>query len=87
MTPRAKPRDIEWIDSYGHARVCGHTVHKSAILALEQPGDRRSDGHLTAVAKERIASTVTEQLCALHNLTPGVLHVLGQPMTWRHCDG
>jgi len=87
MTPRATPGDVEWIDAYGHARVCGHTVHRSAIQALERAGDRRADGRLTVAAKERIADTVTEQLRDLHNRTPGVHHDLGQPTTWRHCDG
>lgn len=87
MTPRATPGDVEWIDTYGHARVCGHTVHKSAIRAVEQPGDRRIDGHLTAAAKERIAGALTDQLRDLREHAPGVHRDLGHAMTWRHCDG
>ncbi len=62
MTPRATPGDIEWIDTYGHARICGHQIHKTDILALEKTGDRRDDGHLTAVAKGRIAAGLTRRL-------------------------
>lgn len=87
MRPRATPGDIEWIDTYGHARVCGHDVHKTQILALEEPGDRRADGHLTAAAKERIAQALTVRLCDHSARERAAWHAAGRPIVWRTCDG
>jgi len=82
MTPRATPGDIEWIDTYGQARVCGLIVHKATIRGLERPGDRRDDGHLTAAAKERLAEQLTQQLINHDSWRGG-----GKPVPWRFCDG
>lgn len=87
MTPRATPGDVEWIDSYGHARICGQQVHKATILALEQPDDRRADGHLTAAAKERIAADLTTQLCDHSARELAAWRAAGKPIIWRSCDG
>jgi len=83
MIPRATPGDIEWIDTYGQARVCGLIVHKATIRGLERPGDRRPDGHLTAAAKERLAERLTEQLINHDTWRNSG----GKPAPWRYCDG
>jgi len=82
MIPRATPGDIEWIDPYGQARVCGLIVHKATIRGMERPGDRRPDGHLTAAAKERLAQRLTEQL-----INHETWRASGKPVPWRYCDG
>lgn len=87
MGPRATPGDIEWIDTYGHAQVCGHLVHKTQILAFEETGDRRGDGHLTAAGKQRIADALTAQLCAEAARELAAWHAAGRPVTWRTCNG
>ncbi|MFD0560051.1 hypothetical protein FB566_4044 [Stackebrandtia endophytica] len=87
MTPRATPGDIEWIDSYGQARVCGLIVHKATITGMERPGDRRSDGHLTAAAKERLATQLTRQLVSHDQQSRAAQHAAREPAIWRFCNG
>jgi|GEM_PF-1864554 len=87
MIPRATPGDIEWIDTYGQARVCGLIVHKATIRGLERPGDRRPDGHLTAVAKERLADQLTQQLISHDEQSRAAQHAAREPAIWRFCNG
>lgn len=47
--------DVDWIDRYGTALVCGHAFSAADITAAEQPGDRDALGTLTTDAKQRIA--------------------------------
>ncbi|MFD0556998.1 hypothetical protein FB566_2250 [Stackebrandtia endophytica] len=87
MTPRATPGDIEWIDSYGQARICGLIVHKPTIRGLERPGDRRPDGHLTAAAKQRLADELTGQLISHDQQSRAAQHAAREPAIWRFCNG
>ena len=62
MTVSVLVADIEWVDRRGAALVCGRMVTRADICDLETLGDRRSDGRLTAEAKERIAASLAERL-------------------------
>ncbi|MFD0557688.1 hypothetical protein FB566_2974 [Stackebrandtia endophytica] len=87
MTPRATPGDIEWIDTYGQARICGLIVHKATIQGLERPSDRRLDGYLTAAAKERLADQLTAQLVSHDQQSRAAQHAAREPAIWRFCNG
>ena len=86
--PIATAADIEWIDRYGHALVCGHRIHRTDILALETIHDRRSDGHLTAAAREKIAANLTFQLQERDDRALAAWEAAhGKPAFWHDCDG
>ena len=83
MQPRATPGDIEWIDTYGHARICGYTIHQHHITTHEQPNDRHTDGRLTATAKQRIAHILTTQLRDQAARDHAAWNAAGQPPIWH----
>ncbi|GAA4913737.1 hypothetical protein LX16_2187 [Stackebrandtia albiflava] len=61
--PVVTPADVDWIDSYGEARVCGHRFTRDDILCHEDIWDRRThDNALTSAARQRIAAALTEEL-------------------------
>lgn len=65
-------------DTYLQALVYGHTVTRADILRLEDIHDRRTDGRLTAAARERIAAALTVQLRDRDAKAQAA---------WRHCNG
>ncbi|MFD0557803.1 hypothetical protein FB566_3089 [Stackebrandtia endophytica] len=87
MNPRATVGDVDWIDVYGEARICGHQVRKTDLLTMERAGDRRPDGHLTGQAKERIARELTGRLRDREAQALAAWNAQGPPGTWRHCEG
>ena len=87
MNPHVTVGDIDWIDVYGQARICGHQVSKADLLALERTGDRRPDGHLTGEAKERIAQELTGRLHDREAQALAAWNAHGRPVIWRHCEG
>ncbi|GAA4919071.1 hypothetical protein LX16_4411 [Stackebrandtia albiflava] len=61
--PVVTPADVDWIDSYGDAQVCGHRFTRDDILRHEAIWDRRThDNALTSTARQRIAAALTEEL-------------------------
>ncbi|HIW62187.1 MAG TPA: hypothetical protein H9881_07005 [Candidatus Stackebrandtia excrementipullorum] len=84
MHPRATPGDIEWIDTYGFARVCGHHIDRETVLHIEQASDRRDDGRLTGAAKERIAAELTERLHEMSAQAWAAWNAAGRPVIRHH---
>jgi hypothetical protein len=74
--------DVDWVDRYREALVCGHRVSEADIARLEHRSERRSDGRLTVAARERIAAVLTGELRERNGGAPQ------RPAScWRHCEG
>ncbi|GAA4910532.1 hypothetical protein LX16_2702 [Stackebrandtia albiflava] len=87
--PVVTPADVDWIDSYGDALVCGHRFTRDDILRHEAIWDRRThDNALTSAARQRIAHALTEEL-QQHTATALAAwqHDHNATVTWRTCDG